>query len=70
MLMCIHIDREDVGNVNNCSNVEKVILDFHVLQSCDIGVISPSGFGQLGISNRIDPTKDLYRFESVMEKKN
>ena len=64
----IHIDREVVGNVNNCSNVEKVILDFHALQSCDIGIISPSGFGQLGITNRIDPSKDLYRFESVKEK--
>ena len=56
-------------NVHNCSNVEKVILDFHALQSCDIGIISASGFGQLGITNRIDPTKDLYLFENYIFKK-
>ena len=65
----IHIDREEVGNVNNCSKIEKVILDFHALQLCDAVIISQSGYGRLGISNRIDPTKDLYRFESLIEKK-
>ena len=64
----IHIDREEVGNVNDCSKVEKVILDFHALQLCDIAIISQSGYGRLGISNRIDPAKDLYRFEEVIEK--
>jgi hypothetical protein len=64
----VHIDREEVGNVNNCSRVEKVILDFHALQLCDIAIISQSGYGRLGISNRIDPAKDLYRFEVIVEK--
>jgi hypothetical protein len=64
----VHIDREEVGNVNNCSRVEKVILDFHALQLCDIAIISQSGYGRLGISNRIDPAKDLYRFEEIVEK--
>lgn len=59
----VHIDREAAGNVNDCSRVEKIFLDFHAIQSCDIAIISQSGFGRLGISNRPEPAKDLYRFE-------
>ena len=65
----IHIDREEVGNISDCSKIEKIILDFHAIQLCDSVIISQSGFGRLGISNRIDPTKDLWRFETVAEKR-
>ena len=64
----IHIDREEVGNISDCSKIEKVILDFHAIQACDVAIISQSGYGRLGISNRVDPTKELYRFEGKMEK--
>ena len=46
---------------NNCSRIEKSILDFHFLQNCDKAVISLSGFGLLGTNNRKYPEKDLYR---------
>ena len=46
---------------NNCSRIEKPILDFHFLQNCDKAVISLSGFGRLGTYNRKQPEKDLYR---------
>jgi hypothetical protein len=64
----VHIDREEYGNTSDCSKIEKVILDFHALQFCDAAVISPSGFGKYGISNRINPTKDLYRYEKLIRK--
>jgi hypothetical protein len=55
----IHIDR-DVRNLNDCSKIEKTILDFHCLQNCDMAVISKSGFGKLGLWNRKYPIQDLY----------
>ena len=55
----IHIDR-DVRNLNDCSKIEKTILDFHCLQNCDMAVISKSGFGKLGLWNRRNPIQDLY----------
>lgn len=62
-----HIDREQVISLDNCERVEKAILDFHSLQLCDAAVISESGFGILGVFNRKDPIKDLYRFESIKD---
>ena len=57
-----HIDREsDAGE--DCSRVEKTILDFHFMQNCDKAVVSKSGFGKLGVWNRRDPIKDMYVFE-------
>jgi len=54
-----HIDYEkNLGN--NCSRVEKPILDFHFMQNCDKALISRSGFGRFALWNRINPTKDLY----------
>ena len=44
---------------NNCTRIEKPILDFHFLQNCDKAVISRSFFGGLGVSNRVQPDKDL-----------
>jgi len=54
-----HIDREkNLGN--NCSRIEKPIMDFHFLQNCDKAVISYSGFGKLGVWNRKNPKKDVF----------
>ena len=54
-----HIDRErNLGN--NCSRIEKPIMDFHFLQNCDKAVISYSGFGRFGLYNRKYPNKNVY----------
>jgi hypothetical protein len=44
----------------NCSRIEKPILDFHFLANCDKAVISHSNYGGLGVSNRMQPDKDLH----------
>jgi len=58
-----HVDREhNLGN--DCTRIEKPILDFHFMQMCDKAVISSSGFGRLGVWNRPgDPLKDVFVFE-------
>ncbi|CAF1024736.1 unnamed protein product [Brachionus calyciflorus] len=53
-----HIDQ----NVNECDQMENVLLEFNLMQNCDIGVVSHSGFGMLALLNRPDPFKDLYVF--------
>ena len=56
-----HIDREtSLGN--DCSRVEKPIMDFHFLQNCNKAIISQSGFGRLGLWNRGDPLRDIFVF--------
>jgi hypothetical protein len=56
-----HVDREtNLGN--DCTRIEKPILDFHFLQMCNKAVISGSGFGRLGIWNRAEPLKDVFVF--------
>ncbi|CAF0953066.1 unnamed protein product [Brachionus calyciflorus] len=60
----LHVERP--SDSNQCENLEKVIFDFHLMQNCDIGVVSHSGFGILAMWNRPDPFKDLY----VYTKKN
>ena len=54
-----HVGREK-NLANNCSRIEKPILDFHFLQNCDKAVISQSSFGRLGTYNRKPPEKDLF----------
>lgn len=63
-----HIDRESFLG-DDCSRVEKTLLDFHFMQNCDMGVISDSGFGKLGLWNRNEPIKDLYIFNNNEFKK-
>ena len=58
----VHMDKQ-VGNLgDNCSAVENVILDFHLLQHCDVAVVSHSGFGILGAWNRPNPNQEVYVF--------
>ncbi|RMZ93834.1 hypothetical protein BpHYR1_013353, partial [Brachionus plicatilis] len=45
---------------DGCNSLENVIFDFHLMQHCDIGVVSHSGFGIMSMWNRPDPFKDLY----------
>jgi hypothetical protein len=54
-----HVGREKQSN-NDCTRIEKPILDFHFLQNCDKAVISNSGFGQFATWNRENPDKDLF----------
>jgi hypothetical protein len=59
-----HVDREaNLGN--DCTRIEKPILDFHFLQNCHKAVISHSGFGRLGVWNRRMPMKDVFVFDGV-----
>lgn len=63
-----HVDREEnLGN--DCTRVEKPILDFHFLQNCDKAVISQSGFGRLGLWNRPNPMENLFAFDGKDFKK-
>ena len=55
-----HIDRD--WNYLGCQSLEKTILDFHALASCDLAVISKSSFGHLAIMRRYEPYKDLYLY--------
>ena len=54
-----HIDREkNLGN--DCTRIEKPIMDFYFLRNCNKAVISNSGFGRLGLWNRKEPYRDLF----------
>ena len=47
--------------------IEKTFLDFHMLQNCDMAIISESGFGKLGVWNRLDPNKNLVTINKKQE---
>ena len=67
----LHVEK--LKSQNGCNEFEKVILDFHLMQHCDIGVVSHSGFGIMSMWNRKDPFKDFYIYtkkDQVMFKKN
>lgn len=57
-----HLDKSFQDSATNCENesIENIIMDFHLLQNCDMAVVSQSGFGLLGLWNRKEPSKDLY----------
>ncbi len=58
-----HVDKEEINH--DCTRIEKPILDFHFLQNCEKAVISEkSGFGQLGLWNRINPYEGVYVFRN------
>jgi hypothetical protein len=60
-----HIDFIEYSkNLNDCSSIEKSVLDFHCLAECDAVVVSRSQFGRMGIWRRKDPTKDVYAYHS------
>jgi hypothetical protein len=42
-----------------CERYEKTFLDFHILKDCDMGVVSMSGFGRLGVY-RSENVKNIY----------
>ena len=48
---------------NDCSKIQKSILEFSFMQHCDKTVVSFSGFGKLGVWNRELPVKDTFVFE-------
>ena len=52
---------------NDCSPIEKSVLDFHCLAECDAAVISRSQFGRMAIWRRKDPIKDVYAYNSDLD---
>lgn len=58
----IHIEKDFKQMKSECENdsIKEIILDFHMLQMCDMAVVSQSGFGLLGLWNRKVPNKDLF----------
>ena len=52
---------------NSPYEIEKTFLDFHMLQNCDMAIISESGFGKLGVWNRLDPNKNLVTINKKQE---
>lgn len=58
----IHIEKDFKKMKSECENdsIKEIILDFHMLQMCDMAVVSQSGFGMLGLWNRKVPNKDLF----------
>lgn len=53
---------------DDCTNIEKSILDFHSLQNCDMAVISRSQFGRIGLWNRDNPLKEVYAYNNELDK--
>ena len=63
-----HIDFIEFSkDLNDCSSIEKSVLDFHCLAECDAAVISRSQFGRMGIWRRKDPIKDLYTYNPLTD---
>jgi hypothetical protein len=58
-----HMDRNDLKR-DDCASIEKSVLDFHSLRSCDIALLSGSQFGMLGLWNRNNPFENIYMFDS------
>ncbi len=57
-----HMDRlSNLGN--NCSKIEKSILEFKFMEYCEKAAISASGYGKLGMWSRDQPIKDVFVFE-------
>jgi len=56
---------------NECKKISELFLDFHVLGKCDMGLISHSGFGIVGILNRENKSDsdNFYIFTNPVEKK-
>ena len=48
-------------NETECDRIAEIYLDFYMLGQCDMGVVSHSGFGLMGILNRKE-IKDLKNF--------
>ena len=49
----------------NDEKLDKIFLDFHSLQNCNMAIISESGFGKLGVFNRNDPNQNLAMFTNL-----
>jgi len=56
----IHLDR--TSDLKCSDRVDRIFLDLHSLQNCNYSIISESGFGKLGVWNRLEPQKNLVMF--------
>jgi hypothetical protein len=48
-----------------CKKNRNTLLDFLCLSECDMGAVSHSGFGVVGIWNRPEPNKELYVYSTL-----
>ena len=48
----------------DCRKNRLTIFDFHMLQECDMAVVSHSGFGLLGVWRRPKPEKGLFIYST------
>jgi hypothetical protein len=53
--------RKTIRDESECDKISELYLDFLLLSECNMGIISQSGFGMIGILNRKDKT-DLDNF--------
>lgn len=52
-----------INTNNNCNDIGNLILDFNLLGNCDMGIVSKSGFGMIGIiSNPHFVEKNFYLY--------
>ena len=61
----IHLDLHEQLDDEECLTLGYVFIDFFLLGSCDMAVISHSGFGLIGILNKPDKNfDDIYVYTS------
>lgn len=55
----VHIDRDVHDLREDCTRIEKTILDFHSFSNCDFALVS-SQFGEMAAWNRKNPLENIY----------
>jgi len=55
----VHIDRDVHDLKDDCTRIEKTILDFHSFSNCDFALVS-SQFGEMAAWNRKNPLENIY----------
>jgi len=66
-----HLDKISEFKLND-EKLDRIFLDFHSLQNCQMAIVSESGFGKLGVWNRNNPNEMLAMYSnkrSVSESK-
>lgn len=64
----LHLDKNFQQKNEKFTVAENIILDFHMLQNCDAGIVSHSSFGILGLWNRKQPFKNLFVYTPMNQK--
>ena len=63
------IGRASNMTVNECDRIREIYLEFFMLGQCDMGLVSRSGFGLIGILNRkeINELSNFYVFTNPVD---